>query len=213
MKRFLAVLLATSVYIPIVVSNQAAGFSDGLYIAGHWKINTELSDDPAAIMEERMKSMRGKGPNGGMGGPPGGGMGGTPGGGMGRPGRGGGMGGPPGGGAPDPKRLQEQLGRFGEIVILQNDEDIRMVYAKGDTMTVIPDGKKRKYKTLLGEREVWAKWEDLKLTLRTRRGSRPEVTQWITIDDNGRLEVTAKVSPPRGEAIEVVTRYDQVTDG
>jgi len=70
-----------------------------LKLAGTWKLNKGLSDDPARKMMEGMRAAGGSehggrpGGGGGMGGPGGGG-----GGGMGGPGGGGGMGGPGGGG-------------------------------------------------------------------------------------------------------------------
>lgn len=69
-----------------------------LKLAGLWRLNRELSENPGAKMMDALRDRGGPGGGGrGMGGPGGGGMGG---GGMGGPGGGGGMGGPGGGMGP-----------------------------------------------------------------------------------------------------------------
>ncbi len=70
-------------------------------LAGTWKLNKELSDDPGRKMMEAMRNANGAS---GHGGPGGGGMGGPGGGGMGAPGRSGGRAG--GAGWEDPRAVE-----------------------------------------------------------------------------------------------------------
>ena len=92
------------------------------------------------------------------------------------------------------------------IRILQVGDGVSFVYARGDTMTVVPDGKIHENTTLVGVTETQASWKDLALEVTTRRPQKPETTRIYRISDEGRLEVVTLFRLPRGkETVEIVT--------
>jgi hypothetical protein len=97
------------------------------------------------------------------------------------------------------------------LVIRQEDDVVTIIYASGDTLTIVPDGKKRKRETLMGDVETTAIWKDFALEVTTKRAKGPETRYLYRISNEGRLEVVRLVELPSGEKpIEFVTRYDEV---
>jgi hypothetical protein len=113
--------------------------------------------------------------------------------------------------------MQERFRQLAEgrrnMTILQEGDIVTMIYSSGDTMRVVPDGKRRTQKTVTGEVdfEIEARWVDLALEVNIQRSEGAEMTRLYRISDEGRLEVVNVIQPPRGgEPIEIVTVYDEV---
>lgn len=175
----------------------------GMDLSGKWRLNKDLSDDPREVMRAQMAKMEGR-RGGGAGG---GGM------------RGGG---PPGGGAPGggrPPMSRDEMEARGErlerarqsIEIINGDTGIIMVYATGDTVTVIPDGVERATKTILGEERTTAYWDEFELVVVVEPSDRPPQRRRYRINDDGRLEIVTLVNLPMLEKpVEIVAVYDEV---
>ncbi len=95
-----------------------------------------------------------------------------------------------------------------KLVILQDDRKLTLIPEGRDTVTVIPDGKEHKTKTLLGETDVKGEWKELSLVLTTTINGH-DVTRIYRIDDEGRLEVATEIKLQTGDKIEIVSRYDE----
>jgi len=190
----------------------------GVDLSGTWVLNADLSDSPLKVIQEKMEEMRGRGGKGTpQGPPPGGGRGGGwPGGGApgGHGGEGDGFSGSPRGGEEMQKmqaRLEQTRPPY-KIVITQNDDSITMMPAGLDTLAFVPDGEKRKHKTSRGEIEIKAKWENLALVLETKGPEGNQIQRLYRINDDGRLEIVTELELPRGgEKVEIVRRYDDVS--
>lgn len=192
----------------------------GIDLSGTWVINAGLSDNPQEVFRKHIEEMRaqGRGPGGEGGERGGGGEGGE--GGWGGGGGGhhhggwggeGGEGGQGGGSADAPHR--QRMAPASRIVILEDDRKITMIPEGRDTITVYPDGQKRKIKTRLGEAEVKGEWKGQSLVLTTRMPNGHEITRTYSIDDNGRLQIADQIELRNGDTVQVVTRYDEAPPG
>ncbi len=201
---WLAALLAAA-FLFLVAPRGSAQLL-GIDLSGTWVINYDLSDDPHEVIQKKMREMHAgrHGFDGGMRG--GGGEWGGGGWGAG-PGRYS----PPGGrGGEDMPRLQP-MHAPPRIVILQDDQSITMIPEGRDTLRIVPDGKKRKIKTPLGEMEVKGEWKGLSLVLTTKSPNGHQITRTYRINDDGRLEVVTTVELPTGDKVEIAMRYDDMT--
>ena len=199
-KFVVAAALAGAILVTTGARGEEPG--TGIDISGTWILNKDLSDDPRDIMEKRreeamqqgnksrIRSMRDGAGGGGFGG---GGMPGGPGG---------------GGGAQMQERLR-QMEAPKKIVIVQDGALITMIPEGRDTVRVVPDGKKHKQKTVLGDLDVAACWKNLALELTTTGTDGRESKRRFLINDDGRLEVVTEITPARGDKIEIVMRYDE----
>lgn len=198
-------VLAAVVGALLLAARSEARAGDAVDISGVWILNAELSDDPHEIMQKKMEEMRER--HGGYGGPGGFRGGGPPGGGH--------PGGPPGGFGTggDPDRMRERLRQMEppqRIVILQDDEKVTLMPQGRDTLTIVTDGKKHKYKTAIGEMEIQGKWKDLALELKTKGDQGREVKRRYQIGHDGRLEIVTELELPHGgDTVDIVMRYDE----
>jgi hypothetical protein len=199
------VFAVLAVGLLLIPSPTAAGEMSSVDISGRWRINDNLSDDPREVMQQKKQEMRasrgaGGGLEGGRGGRGGGGFG------------GGKFG---GGGSRNQEEMQERFRQLEQgrrdITILQQGDDVTMIYAGGDTITVVADGKKHKRETKAGEVEVRSSWQDLALEVTIKRYEGTEMTRLYRLSNEGRLEVVSLIQLPRGdETIEIVTVYDEI---
>lgn len=170
----------------------------GTDLSGTWVLNEALSDDPKEVLEKKRDELRARG--------------GSPGGGS-RGGFGGGSaGGPPMRSSGNQEQMQARLQGMKppqKIVILQNDLQITMIPEGRDTLTIVPDGKKHKQKTAVGDVEIEATWVRLDLELKTKGSEGGEMKRVYRINDDGRLEIVTELELPRaGDKVEIVMRYD-----
>jgi hypothetical protein len=187
-------------------------FADsGIDLSGQWRLNKDLSDDTRGILREQMEKAREQR------GDSGGGRGGGKGGGGGRGGGGRGGGGRGGGG--QPQMSQEEMQEHGDrlekaresIHIVNGATGVSMIYATGDTVTVVPDGVERKRTTMMGEHRVTAYWDELDLVVVVEPSDRPQQRRRYRINDDGQLEIVTVLNLPMLEApVEVVAVYDEV---
>jgi hypothetical protein len=207
------VLGAVGVGLLLLPPRIKAGEPAGVDLSGHWRLNAELSDNPREVFQKKMEEMRAKR---GDADERGGGM-------RGEHGGWGGGGGHSGG--PHQRRANDDDSTPGqtrqrtspleaprEITILQNGDQVTMVYASGDTLTIVPDGQTRKVRAPSGEVELDAVWKDLVLQVHTKRTTGTEITRLYRINNDGRLEIGTLVQLPRThDTAEIVSRYDEVT--
>jgi len=188
--------------------------SQGVDLSGTWVLNTKLSDDPSAIMKQRMEAMHA---SGGGGGSYGGHHGGGYGGGAGYSGGGGHHGGGYGGGdgGSDHQGAQDRARQFApaqKLVIVENAQQIMMIPEGRDTVTVVPDGKKHERKTPAGTATVEAHWNDAALEVAVTSPGGHEITREYRINADGRLEVITELPAPNGgDKTKIVMRYDEAT--
>ncbi len=188
MRPTLALLLFA---VGLLITSPAAGAKEqsSIDLSGNWRINDDLSDDPREVMQKKMEEMRRF-----------------------RRGRGGSYG--RGGGGPSRDGMQERFRQIEQgrryIVIRQEDDEVTMIYASRDTISIVPDGKKHKRQTLAGEVETRAWWRDFTLEVKTKVSGR-EMTRLYRISNEGHLEIVMLIELPRGnETVEIVTVYDEV---
>ncbi|MDH3215001.1 MAG: hypothetical protein OEN01_01765 [Candidatus Krumholzibacteria bacterium] len=206
--RTVSFLVAVLVARPFLGAEPAAaGKISGADISGTWQVNTELSDDPREMIQKKTEKMRaGRGGGGFRGG---------------RNRRGGFAGGRGGAdsnggrGGPNREQMQERFRQLEDgrrnMVIEQKGDEVAMIYASGDTMTIVPDGKTHKQKTAAGEVEIEARWKDLALEVKIKGSNGAAMTRLYRLSADGRLEMIAFVELPRGnELVEIITVYDEV---
>ncbi len=188
MRPTLALLLFA---VGLLIISPAAGAKEqsSIDLSGNWRINDDLSDDPREVMQKKMEEMRRF-----------------------RRGRSGNYGG--GGGGPSRDGMQERFRQIEQgrryIVIRQEDDEVTMIYASRDTISIVPDGKKHKRQTLAGEVETRAWWRDFTLEVKTKVSGR-EMTRLYRISNEGHLEIVMLIELPRGnETVEIMTVYDDV---
>lgn len=134
-------------------------------LSGTWVLSEELSEDPGQKMREAMRGQRGPGAlRGGM-----------------RGGRGrrpwGGMGVPGGGGRPDPGEMRERVqerrrdlqGGTGEMSIVQQGPEIRVVFADGRERILYSDGREVMELTERGDEKTRTKWKKARLVVKRKR--------------------------------------------
>lgn len=86
---------------------------------------------------------------------------------------------------------------------------LTMIPEGRDTLTIVPDGKKHKQKTAVGDVEIEATWVRLDLELKTKGSEGGEMKRVYRINDDGRLEIVTELELPRaGDKVEIVMRYD-----
>ena len=202
MRRFNSILAVLAAGFLMSTAQAGAGENLSIDLSGTWRINDDLSDDPREVLQKKMEEMGGGRSDGSRGGRGGGG---------GHKG-GGGYG---GNGGVNHEQMQERFRQLEQarrsMVILQEGGEVTMIYASGDTMTIVPDGKQHKRDTLLGEAETKAKWKDFALEVTTKGPQGAEMTRLYRISNEGRLEVVVFVQLPRdNERVEIVTVYDEV---
>lgn len=163
-------------------------------LSGNWRMNDTLSDDPSEVMQKKMEEMRAI-----------------------HGGRRGEFRGEGRGDGPDRERMRERFRRMEQgarhIVIQQTGEEVAMIHADRDTITIVPDGKWHRRETPSGDVETRARWIDFALEVKTRRSGGPEITRLHRISDEGRLEIVTFIELPRGnETVEIVSVYDDAGD-
>lgn len=211
-KRWL--LIVASLCLVAGAQNTATG-GQPINISGKWQINRELSDDPREVMEAHREKMREEsgGSRGGGGFRGGGGSrGGGYGGGDGSRG-GGGF----GGGEPNQEEMQKRIRELDagreQIEIIQAGEELTMIYARGDTVTVVTDGVRRTEQTPIGEMAITAYWDELILVITREPPDRPLARHRYEITDEGHLRVTMEITPPYGSPFEIHTIYEEIKTG
>jgi hypothetical protein len=173
-------------------------------LAGSWRLNKELSDDPNAVMERMKEEHRAGGRMPGGGGF-GGGMGGHGGGGMSAG----------GGSAMDPERMQEMrammmraLDAPAKLIITQGDGTITFTGPDGVSVALATNNKKQKVRVDNREVEMKAKWDDTRLVKETSLGNGLKTIETYSLSpgETPRLQVDVKVEGPRSIALKRV--YD-----
>lgn len=189
-------------------------------LGGTWVLNTDLSDSPEKLREQRGGGMgmgggMGRGGMGGMGGMGRGGMGGMGRGGMGGMGggRGGMQGGPdgPGGSGGDGGRGMMALMRpAAQLTIVQDDSMLTQRDDRQAAVTFFPDGRPVHEYFESGEAKTVAKWKGDKLEVKREMPGGPTVELTYRIDPKtGRLELTTNLSGGRMPgSMEIKRVYD-----
>lgn len=180
----------------------AMALGQPMNISGKWQIDRELSDDPGEVMREQMEKMRDS--RSGRTGYDGGGRSGGS--------RGGYSG--SGGSRPDRAQMEERLREFdasrAQMEIIQDGEELMIIYAGGDTVSVTTDGVRRTRETALGEAAVTAYWEDFVLVITREIPDRPQLRRRYEITDAGNLQVTMEVVTPDGAQFEIRSIYAEI---
>ena len=216
-----AVVLAASLWWPVGAAARATGQSAAApapvrtTIAGAWRLNPALSQNPDGGRPDggsgrgggRMRGGRG-GFGGGMGGRFGGGMGGGYGDGMGG-GYGGGFGGGDVGGGrrmdPDAVRARMKLARdimqapkrF-VLTLGENDRNVAITYTDGQVYTYQADGKKEKHQFTDGTVDSKTKWDGRKLATEYDLGGGQKIVRTYELSpDRVQLVVTTKMEGGR----------------
>ena len=106
----------------------------------------------------------------------------------------------------------DRLEKARESIRIENTATgVEMIYATGDTVTVVPDGVERSRTTMVGEHRVTAYWDELELVVVTEPSDRPQQRRRYRINDDGQLEVVTVVTHPMLEKpVEIVSVYDEV---
>lgn len=191
----------------VLLMSGSAPADSGLDLSGQWRLNKELSDDAREILRVEMEKAREVRGGGGRGGGRGGG------------GRGGGGKGGGGKGGGQPPMSQEDMEARGDrleqaresIHIVNCATGVSMIYATGDTVTVIPDGVERSRTTVMGEHRTTAYWDELDLVVVVDPSDRPQQRRRYRINDDGQLEIVTVLNLPMLEKpVELVAVYDEV---
>jgi hypothetical protein len=165
--------------------------------SGVWKLNRELSDDPA----QAMKEMRGSGRSGPSGGWHGHGRGG---------GRHGGGGSPGEGGSDSAASESPAFAALETLTIRHSEPEITVVDAVGHEHRMTTDGKKvEEERSHGGTTKVAAAWKEghLEVVSVPERGPRWTETYSITAD-RSQLTVTTKIDGSRGGTATIRRVYD-----
>ena len=167
---------------------------------GVWKLNRELSDDPAQAMKEGRGSGGSSGSSGGWHG-------------HGHGGRHGGGGAPDGGGSDSGAPESYAFAALETLTIRHSEPEITIVDAVGHEHHVTTDGKKvEEERSHGGTTKVAATWRDGRLEIVSvpERGPRWTETYAITAD-RSQLTVTTKIEGSRGGAATIRRVYDSET--
>jgi hypothetical protein len=203
------------------------------FLAGHWKLNVQDSEDARQKMQQSMAGRDGgsgsgggtggggygHGGGGGYGGGGGGGYGhrgGGGGGGYGRGGGGYGGGGRSGGGdasgtsqqSHDPQGVRALLfSAPQDLTVTETATEIAMLDQDGFMRTLHPDGKS--HKTESGEDEVTTRWESDHLVVETKGKSGTKLTETYGLDaEKVRLTVNLRAEGGSRPAISIRRVYD-----
>ncbi len=212
-----ALALLAALTFPAVTGAEEPGARPDL--KGVWKLDKDLSDDPAAVVKEAIERRRsfdsGSAPGLGMGRPRGGfggGTGGSHGGGWGGPG---GPGGQSAGGsaAADKDAAGErpagaEVGpRFDSLDIGPIEGGWSIRYADGRKQDLVADDQEHLIDAGGGKETVRARWEGETLVV-VRKSDRREVTERYDVTDDGKLlQVETTMAAGRGGKIQFRRLY------
>ena len=214
-------VLAALTFPAVTGAEEPGGRPD---LQGVWKLDKDLSDDPAAVMQKAMRQRRSfdsGAPGLGMGRPGGGGFGsGTarPQGGWGGPG---GRGSQGSGGSDDSARgagadrsgRGEMGRRFDSLEIEPIEGGWSIQYADGAKQDLLADDQNHVIDAGRGQETVRAHWEGQTLVV-VRKGDRREVTERYDVTDDGKLlQVQTTMAAGRGGKIQFRRLYRPAPSG
>ncbi len=157
-------------------------------LTGKWIRNDDLSDDPAAVLRQAMRSGGARRPGGG------GGRGGRGGGGGGGRGRG------PGGGGPGAGGFGDALSAAKQLSIVQDDSTVTMVARGGASQMFRLGGEPMKRRDRRGQEiEMRAEWANGALLVTTSGGQAGSERRYVIDYKTGQLIVTTRMSLPQSD--------------
>jgi hypothetical protein len=203
----MAAVVLTTTTLAVGQSPREAAVEDRTALAGAWRLNRELSDDPAKLRSEGGSDDRPEDPGGGGRRRGGGGMGG---GGMGR----GGMRGE----RPDPeqaKRVQAMMQSLiappANLIISVEDGQVTFTDADGRSQRFTTTNKKEKHQLDAGTVETRTKWDRSALVKEISLDGGMKVIETYSVTEMGQLQVAVKLEGSRmGRSLTVRRVYDDV---